>query len=42
LLNGVRSSFLESLHVCALMSGLGAFGLALFTAYALRNPAKAS
>ena len=42
LLNGVRSSFLDSLQVCALMSALGAFGLALFTAYALRNPTKAS
>jgi hypothetical protein len=37
-----RSSFLSSVHACALISALGAFGLALFTARALRVESQAS
>jgi DHA2 family multidrug resistance protein-like MFS transporter len=42
LLDSARSSFLHSVHASALLSALGAFGLALFAARALRDKSHAS
>jgi DHA2 family multidrug resistance protein-like MFS transporter len=42
LLDGTRSSFLHGVHACAMLSALGAFGLALFTARALGKEPQAS
>ena len=42
LLASARSSFIHGVQVCSIMSALGAFGLALFTALALREESQAS